>query len=95
MADKDYARLLGRFGFVDRKGRPIVMHGFRSTFRMWALEVDKAQYEVAELALAHLETETVRSYLREEDFDMTDRRKLMQSWADYAVPTIGPTSGPT
>ena len=91
----DHSRLLRPFGYVDDQGRPIVMHGFRSTFRVWALEVAKAQYEVAELALAHLESETVRAYLRHEALDMGVRRKLMQSWADYAVPMVGPTSGPT
>ena len=91
----DHSRLLRPFGYVDDQGRPIVMHGFRSTFRVWALEVAKAQYEVAELALAHLESETVRAYLRHEVLDMGVRRKLMQSWADYAVPMVGPTSGPT
>lgn len=75
--------LLRPFGYVDEESRPIVMHGFRSTFRVWALEMERAPYEVSEAALAHRPDPTVGAYLRS-PFEM--RAELMQAWADYVVP---------
>ncbi len=80
---------LRKFGRVDPRGRPIVVHGFRSTFRMWSIEVARTTREVGEAALAHGESDkTVQSYTRNaEPFDL--RTELMQRWADYVLPFSG------
>ena len=85
VAPADLARLLHPLGFRDEEGRPIVMHGFRSTFRVWAMEVKEASYEACESALAHVHTsQTVSSYARSDLLEV--RRELMQEWANYVVP---------
>lgn len=61
---------------------PCVPHGFRSSFRDWAAERSSLPGEVAELALAHVNSNKVEAaYRRTDMFDM--RRDLMQRWADY------------
>lgn len=73
------------FGLVDEKGRRIVVHGFRSTFRVWAAEQARASFSVCEAALAHAQTDqTVAAYERTDYFE--DRKELMQKWADYVLP---------
>lgn len=58
-------------------------HGFRSSFRDWVSERTDYPSEIAEHALAHLETSaTVRAYARSDMFDK--RRQLMDDWAAYA-----------
>jgi hypothetical protein len=65
-------------GYADRA----TVHGFRSTFKVWAAEVAKVRDEVSEAALAHVIPEKVRAaYLRTDFFE--ERRQLMQAWADY------------
>lgn len=69
----------------DNDGRRAVVHGFRASFRSWALEVAQAPSEAAEAALAHRGTATGRAYLR--DGPLFDARvDLMQAWADYVDP---------
>ena len=46
VAASTVARLLHSFGLVDKNGRRIVVHGFRSTFRVWAGEQAKASFDV-------------------------------------------------
>ena len=59
-----------------------VPHGFRSSFRDWATEETKAEYDVMEMCLAHtVRTSSVRSYARSER--LPDRRKLLDKWALY------------
>ena len=79
----DGFRKLGR---KDAEGRRIVAHGFRATFRVWAIEKTRARREVCEAALAHQESDaTVAAYTDGADpFD--DRKELMQTWADYLLP---------
>jgi integrase len=68
---------------LERMGRnDIVVHGFRSSFRMWAAETNSAPREVAEMALAHvLRDATEAAYQRSDLFER--RRVLMQDWADF------------
>ena len=82
----DALRKLGR---KDPDGRPIVVHGFRATFRVWSIEVAHVLREVGEAALAHGESDkTVKSYTRDADpFDL--RTEVMQRWADYVLPHSG------
>ena len=85
VAPSTVGRLLQSFGLVDEKGRRIVVHGFRSTFRVWAAEQAKASFSVCEAALAHAQTDqTVAVYERTDYF--AARKELMQKWADYVLP---------
>ena len=77
---------LRKLGRVSAKGRPIVAHGFRATFRVWAIEVARARREICEPALAHGESDaTVGAYTDDAD-PFADRTELMQQWADYVLP---------
>ena len=59
-------------------------HGFRSSFRTWALEKTTAPWAVAEAALAHrLGNSTEQAYVRGDLFEA--RRELMDAWAEYLV----------
>ena len=78
----DALRQLGRF---DAAGRRITVHGFRTTFRVWAMECVPGSSEAAEIALAHEESDkTKKAYARSELDE--PRAKLMQQWADYVLP---------
>lgn len=66
--------------WVDAKGKRITVHGFRSTFRMWAAETTAYPREVAEHALAHQLPDAVeRAYQRGTQF--SKRKALMAEWA--------------
>jgi integrase len=66
----------------DKKGQPITVHGFRSSFRDWAAECTSFPREVAEMALSHaVGDETEQAYQRGDLFEK--RRKLMDAWAKY------------
>jgi integrase len=59
-----------------------VPHGFRSTFRDWCAERTAYPRELAEAALAHVNSDrTEAAYLRTDLFDA--RRRLMAEWAKY------------
>lgn len=61
------------------------VHGFRTSFRVWASEIAQCSFEAAEWSLAHaVGDRTVRSYNRTTRFD--ERRGIMQDWADYILP---------
>ena len=82
------SRLLNSLSLPRDRGRRIVVHGFRSSFRVFAGEEAKAHPEVCEAALAHLPPNmTVRAYARSDYLE--DRRGLMQVWADYVLAAIG------
>ena len=57
-------------------------HGFRSSFRDWASEVERAEREVAEFALAHAPYGGAEAAYARSDL-LERRRDLMQSWCDY------------
>lgn len=60
------------------------VHGFRSSFRIWAAERSGMLPEVAEMALAHnIGTPIERVYLRSDLLDL--RRELMERWADFLL----------
>jgi integrase len=74
--------------WADANGDSITVHGFRSTFRMWAAETTHYPREVAEHALAHQLPDAVeRAYQRGSQF--AKRAALMSEWAVYCatVPT--------
>ena len=58
------------------------IHGFRSSFRSWALECSGASWAAAEAALSHAIGDSVQTaYIRSDLLE--ERRELMQIWADY------------
>ncbi|SAL79146.1 phage integrase [Caballeronia choica] len=65
-----------------RLSLPYTMHGFRSSFRVWAAEQTTFSREVCEHALAHgIEDETEAAYMRSDLF--MRRRELMAAWDAY------------
>ena len=80
MTDMTLTKLLRGCGLSDRT----TVHGFRSTFRIWASERTSAPHAVAEAALAHHVGSAVeRSYARSDLFEK--RRGLMEAWARFAT----------
>jgi integrase len=64
--------------------RPIVPHGFRSSFRDWASEQTNFANEVCEMALAHaIKDETEAAYRRGDLLEK--RRALMNAWAGFCA----------
>ena len=62
----------------------VTVHGFRSTFRVWAAEKTQHARELAELALAHSVGSAVeQAYLRSDLFEK--RRAIMQDWAEWCT----------
>jgi integrase len=65
----------------DAEGRPIVPHGFRSTFRDWAGETRPEGREVVERALAHtIRDKSEAAYARSDLLEK--RRTLMEAWGE-------------
>jgi integrase len=71
-------------------GEPITVHGFRSTFRVWAGECTAYPREVVEAALAHTLKDKVEAAYQRSDL-MERRRPLMEDWAAFC--TAGDRSG--
>jgi len=71
----------GMQGYKDKTSKkPIVVHGFRSTFRTWASEATNFPSEIAEAALAHSNPNKVEAaYLRSHQFQ--NRIALMDRYA--------------
>jgi integrase len=68
----------------DVEGRPVVPHGFRSTFRDWAGETREDGREVAEAALAHtVRNKAEAAYARSDLLDK--RRVLMEAWSQWCT----------
>ena len=65
-----------------------VPHGFRSSFRDWAAECSDAPREVCELALAHVNTNSIEAAYRRTDL-FERRRGLMEQWAAFLAGTEG------
>lgn len=60
----------------------ITVHGFRSTFRMWAAEATAYPREVCEHALAHSLPDKVEAAYQRSDL-FVKRTALMREWADF------------
>ena len=61
-------------------------HGFRSSFKDWAMDETEHGWEVSEQALAHLVgDEASQAYRRGTAFKK--RQALMQAWADFLLPS--------
>ncbi len=61
---------------------PVTVHGFRSSFKTWAVEHEEAPDEWSELALAHADDNKTRKSYRRTDF-FEQRRDLMERWAQF------------
>lgn len=69
----------------DANGRPIVVHGFRATFRTWAEEISSFPHTIVEEAMGHaVGTRVERAYRRSDVLER--RRSLMSAWASYCEP---------
>lgn len=70
--------------WVDANGEGVTVHGFRSSFRMWAAENTIYPREVAEHALAHQLPDAVeRAYQRGSQY--AKRTELMAEWSVYCA----------
>ncbi|MDB3891788.1 site-specific integrase [Alphaproteobacteria bacterium] len=60
------------------------VHGFRTTFRIWAAEVGDYDQNLAEIALAHSQDKKVEgAYMRSKLIDK--RREMMEDFAQFAT----------
>ena len=76
-----FTQLLRRLGF------PFTMHGFRSSFCMWAAEKTDYATRICEAALAHvIEDKTERAYNRSPLLEK--RVPLMNDWAAYIAKSV-------
>lgn len=64
----------------DTLGNPVVPHGFRATFKAWSLAKGWPDH-LSEIALAHTDTNKVRSAYAREPL-VEERRPMMQAWAE-------------
>lgn len=65
-------------------GRNETVHGFRSSFRDWVAERTSFPSEIAEVALAHVNSnKTEAAYLRSDRFD--ERRALSKAWTEFLL----------
>ncbi len=78
LSDMTLTKILRSVGLADRA----TVHGFRTSFKTWAMERTDTPWAVGEAALAHtLGNSTEQAYARSDLFER--RRTLMQQWADY------------
>ena len=81
LSNMAFEMLLRRLGYGH-----VTVHGFRASFRTWAIEQTDTPWAVAEAALAHnLGGGEVMPYVRSDLFKR--RRELMQAWGCYVLPT--------
>ena len=74
-------KLLKSMGYAN-----LTVHGFRSSFRVWAAEKTDCPKEVVEMALAHKQATPVEEAYQRSDL-LERRREVMQQWADFLEPT--------
>ena len=67
----------------DSENRSVVVHGFRSTFKSWALSTSYPDH-LSELALSHTDRNKVRAAYAREDL-LDERRPLMDAWGAFCV----------
>jgi integrase len=70
------------FRLLQRMGREVTAHGFRSSFMDWAMEQTNFPAEMRDMALAHTVADKVEAaYRRGDMFDR--RREMMAAWAGF------------
>ena len=78
LSDMTLTKVLRSTGLAERA----TVHGFRTSFKTWCMEVTNTPWALGEAALAHtLRNSIEQAYARSDLFDR--RRTLMQEWADY------------
>ena len=78
LSNMTLTKILRDAGLAERA----TVHGFRASFRTWALEQTDTPWAVAEAALAHSLGDSVQqAYIRGDAY--TKRRQLMDQWAQY------------
>lgn len=78
LSDMTLTKILRDVGLAGRA----TVHGFRASFRTWALEETDTPWAVAEAALAHTLGDSVQqAYIRGDAY--IKRHKLMDQWAEY------------
>ena len=81
LSDMTLTKLLRNNGLAER----CTMHGFRTSFRVWAEEQTSASHAAKEISLAHaVGNQVEQAYMRSDLLEQ--RRPLMESWADYVMP---------
>ena len=78
LSNMTLTKVLRSTGLAERA----TIHGFRTSFKTWCMEVADVSWAVGEAALAHtLGNSTEQAYARTDLFER--RRELMQDWAAY------------
>jgi hypothetical protein len=71
--------------------KDVTVHGFRASFKTWAIEETNFHPMLSEAALAHqVGDETERAYKRGEM--IKKRRKLMDAWERYCLAPPKPSN---
>jgi integrase len=82
LSDMAMLELVRGFGLLDKAGAGITVHGFRSTFKDWAMEQTTYPDFLSEMALAHISGDKAReAYARAEL--IKKRRALMNAWEAF------------
>ena len=80
ISDMTLTMILGSTSLGERG----TVHGFRSSFKNWSMEMTDTPWAVGEAALAHsLGNSTEQAYARSDLYER--RRTLMQKWANYVT----------
>lgn len=74
--------------WTDGAGLPIVVHGFRSSFRVWAAEATTIPRDVCEHALAHKLPDAVEAAYQRSTLPV-QRARLMAEWSAWVTSTPG------
>ena len=74
--------------WVDPSGRPVVPHGWRSTFRTWADDCHPGERDAAEKALAHEDANKTAGRYRRSDL-LERRLGLMEAWGEHCTKKPG------
>ncbi len=69
--------------YKDQDGRPVTVHGFRSTFRTWAAEMTAFPRDICDASLAHVTKSSSEAAYNHSDL-LKKRAELMNAWARYA-----------
>ena len=78
---------MGKFVRDNYRHMKFTVHGFRSTFRVWAAETGNYDQNMVEFALAHqLPSRSQSAYFRSDLFEK--RKLLMDDWADFVTSKI-------
>jgi integrase len=70
-----------------RMSVPVTVHGFRSTFRVWAEETTQTPSAVSEAALSHTIKDKVMAAYQRSDL-LEKRRPLMEAWGAFVTSMV-------